>query len=70
MSRVLVVQDDEPIAEPLVRALRRDGHDAQWARTGSEALERARAMVFDLVILDLGLPDTDGITVCREQAVG
>jgi DNA-binding response OmpR family regulator len=65
MPRVLVVEDDEPIAEPLVRAIRRDGHDAHWARTGAEALEAAAADVFDLVVLDLGLPDIDGIDVCQ-----
>jgi DNA-binding response OmpR family regulator len=65
MPRVLVVEDDEPIAEPLVRALRRDGHDASWASTGAEGLEMAGAEEFDLVVLDLGLPDMDGIDVCR-----
>ncbi|HEX3622534.1 MAG TPA: response regulator transcription factor [Acidimicrobiales bacterium] len=70
MPRVLVVEDDEPIAEPLVRALRRDGHDAQWARTGAEALEAAQAGPFDLVLLDLGLPDIDGIDVCQRLRQG
>jgi len=65
MARVLVVEDDEPIAEPLVRALRRDGNDVHWAATGAEALEAARESPFDLVVLDLGLPDIDGIEVCR-----
>jgi len=65
MPRVLVVEDDEPIAEPLVRALRRDGHDARWARTGADALEAVRSESFDLVVLDLGLPDIDGIQVLQ-----
>lgn len=65
MSRVLVVEDDEPIADPLVRALRRDGHDTHWAQTGAGALAAARAETFDLVLLDLGLPDLDGIDVCQ-----
>jgi len=65
MPRVLVVEDDEPIAEPLLRAIRRDGHDAHWARTGTEALAVAGNNAFDLVVLDLGLPDIDGIEVCQ-----
>jgi DNA-binding response OmpR family regulator len=65
MPRVLVVEDDEPIAEPLLRAIRRDGHDAHWARTGAEALAAAGTDTFDLVVLDLGLPDIDGIEVCQ-----
>lgn len=70
MPRVLVVEDDEPIAEPLVRALRRDGHDARWARTGVEALQIAHDEPFDLVLLDLGLPDIDGIDVCHQLREG
>jgi len=70
MPRVLVVEDDEPIAEPLVRALRRDGHDARWARTGADALEAVRSESFDLVVLDLGLPDIDGTDVCQQIRQG
>jgi DNA-binding response OmpR family regulator len=66
MARVLLVEDDGPIAEPLVRALRRDGHEATLASTGGDALEAARRSGFDLVVLDLGLPDVDGIDVCRQ----
>ena len=65
MPRVLVVEDDEPIAEPLIRAIRRDGHDAHWARTGTEALAAVGTNAFDLIVLDLGLPDMDGIEVCQ-----
>jgi DNA-binding response OmpR family regulator len=70
MARVLVVEDDEPIAEPLLRALGRDGHTVTWAPNGHEGLEAAAAEHFDLVILDLGLPDVDGIDVCRRLRQG
>ncbi|MDQ1374306.1 MAG: hypothetical protein QOJ09_1644 [Actinomycetota bacterium] len=66
MPRVLVVEDDEPIAEPLMRALRREGPEVTWVATGAKGLEAAKAAEFDLVILDLGLPDIDGIDVCRQ----
>ncbi|MGW0519285.1 response regulator transcription factor [Crossiella sp. NPDC003009] len=61
--RVLLVEDDEPIAESLRRGLRRYGFEVDWVRTGAAALTAAEA---DLVLLDLGLPDTDGLDVCRE----
>lgn len=66
MSRVLVVEDDDPIAAMLVRALERDGHRTSRTATGGTALDLAATETFDLVLLDLGLPDVDGVTVCRE----
>jgi len=60
--RVLVVEDERAIAEPLAEGLRREGFEVEWAPTGSAALEAARA---DLVLLDLRLPDMDGLDVCR-----
>jgi two-component system, OmpR family, response regulator RegX3 len=61
--RVLLVEDDEPVAESLRRGLIRYGFEVDWVRTGEEALKAPAA---ELVLLDLGLPDTDGLDVCRE----
>lgn len=61
--RVLLVEDDEPVAESLRRGLRRYGFEVDWVATGRDALAAGPA---DLVLLDLGLPDTDGLDVCRE----
>jgi len=61
-----VVEDDDPIMLALVRALERDGHATVRASTGGQALDLAANEQFDLVLLDLGLPDIDGVTVCRE----
>ena len=61
--RVLLVEDDEPIAESLTRGLSRYGFEVQWVRTGTEALA---ADDFVLALVDLGLPDMDGLDVCRE----
>ncbi|KOX19938.1 transcriptional regulator [Saccharothrix sp. NRRL B-16348] len=61
--RVLLVEDDEPIAESLARGLGRYGFDVEWVRTGAEALA---AEPTDMVLVDLGLPDMDGLDVCRE----
>ena len=62
--RVLLVEDDEPIAESLTRGLSRYGFEVRWVLTGAEAL--ATAEDFALVLVDLGLPDMDGLDVCRE----
>jgi DNA-binding response OmpR family regulator len=63
--RVLVVEDDEAIAQVLQRSLRLEGYDVKIAPDGISALEEAHAFLPDLVILDLGLPGMDGIEVAR-----
>lgn len=60
--RILVVEDDDSIAEPLLAGLEREGFATTWIDTGAEALE---AEPHDLILLDLGLPDIDGRDVCR-----
>lgn len=71
MARVLVVEDEEDIAFPLVRTLEREGYDVAWVQSGESALERMQAEKSDVVILDLGLPDMDGLEVCkRARAAG
>lgn len=60
--RILLVEDDDSIAQPLVTGLRRDGFDVQRVPTGTAALEAERP---EFVLLDLGLPDMDGADVCK-----
>jgi DNA-binding response OmpR family regulator len=60
---VLVVEDDPGIATQLVRGLERAGYTAQSVAMGAEALSRPPS---DVVLLDLGLPDIDGVDVCRQ----
>ncbi len=64
-GRVLVVEDDEAIADVLRRTLRQEGHDVRSSTDGIEALRAAEEFVPDLVVLDLGLPGLDGVEVCR-----
>jgi DNA-binding response OmpR family regulator len=64
-ARVLVVEDDEHIRELVVLHLGLEGHTAVAIADGAEALTRARAEPFDLLILDLMLPGLDGVTLCR-----
>lgn len=61
--RVLIVEDEDSIAEPLAEGLRREGFDVARAATGTDALAAAPV---DVVLLDLRLPDRDGLDVCRE----
>jgi DNA-binding response OmpR family regulator len=63
--RVLVVEDDDEIAQTLQRSLRLDGYEVRIAGDGEAALDQAAAYNPDLVILDLGLPKLDGIEVAR-----
>jgi two-component system response regulator RegX3 len=64
--RVLIVEDDDAIATPLAKGLEREGLGVERVETGADALTCAAAVAFDVVLLDLGLPDRDGFDVCRE----
>jgi len=63
--RVLVVEDDEDIAQALQRSLRMEGYDVRTSPDGEDALEQGRSFAPDLVILDLGLPKLDGVEVAK-----
>ena len=65
VSRVLLVEDDPTIGEVLTSSLRSHAHEVFWEETGTTALARAAMTPVDLVLLDLGLPDIDGVEVCR-----
>ncbi|GAB2652808.1 two-component system response regulator CreB [Arenimonas aestuarii] len=66
MARVLLVEDEVAIAQTVEYALRADGFETAHALSGHEALGLARLQVFDLAILDVGLPDIGGFALCRE----
>jgi DNA-binding response OmpR family regulator len=63
--RVLVVEDDDEIAQTLQRSLRMEGYEVRIASDGVSALDDAHAFLPDLVVLDLGLPRLDGIDVAK-----
>ncbi len=65
VTRVLLVEDDRDIAEPLARALVREGYEVGTAHDGRLALEEVLDAPPDLIILDVGLPGMDGLEVCR-----
>jgi DNA-binding response OmpR family regulator len=62
---LLLVEDDEDIAGPLARALRREGHEVVTAAEGGAALRSAIDGEVDLILLDVGLPGMSGLEVCR-----
>lgn len=63
--RVLVVEDEEPIANAIERGLIKRGYAVDVAFDGAEALEKAGVNQYDVVCLDLNLPRVDGVEVCR-----
>ncbi|CAA9378182.1 MAG: Two-component transcriptional response regulator, LuxR family [uncultured Nocardioides sp.] len=67
---VLVVEDEEDIAIPLVRTLEREGYAVASVSSGEEAIARVAGEMPAVVILDLGLPDMDGLDVCRQLRGG
>jgi two-component system, OmpR family, response regulator MprA len=63
--RVLIVDDDRAVREALRRVLRLAGYDTEEAAGGSAAIDLVVQSVPDAVVLDVGLPDLDGLEVCR-----
>lgn len=64
--RVLLVEDDRMIAQGLQTALRQDGYAVDWMSDGRAAAAALHSARFDLMLLDLGLPQRDGLSVLRE----
>jgi two-component system, OmpR family, response regulator QseB len=63
--RLLLVEDDAMIAEAIRTGLRRDGFAVDWVPDGAAAEQVLRTEVFDVLLLDLGLPRSDGLQVLR-----
>ncbi len=63
--RLLLVEDDPMIGEPVLDALRAEHYAVDWVRDGGMAEAALAAQRYDLVLLDLGLPRRDGLTVLR-----
>jgi len=66
MKRILLIEDEAGIAEPLVYQLEKEGFSVVWSTDGKEGLERFVSEGADLVLLDLMLPGMSGEDVCRE----
>jgi two-component system response regulator MprA len=64
-ARLLVVDDDRAVRESLRRALALEGYDVDLAEDGADALARVAAATPDAIVLDVLMPDVDGLAVCR-----
>lgn len=63
IKSILVVEDDRFIGEMYVRSLRREGYDVDWVVTGSEGFTAATTKQYDLMMLDIMLPEEQGTDV-------
>ena len=70
MSKILIVEDEPGIAFALENDLQTEGYEVGVVGDGVEAVRRARAEPFDLILLDVMLPNKDGFEVCRELRRG
>jgi signal transduction histidine kinase len=64
--RILIIEDNDDVSETMAAWLEQMGHQVTIARAGNPGVAQIRANPFDLVLCDLGLPDVDGIEVCRQ----
>jgi DNA-binding response OmpR family regulator len=64
--RILIVEDEEKLAKSLKKALEAEAYAVDVANNGEEGFEAGLVEDYDVVVLDLGLPDTDGISVCHK----
>jgi two-component system catabolic regulation response regulator CreB len=66
MPKVLLVEDEDAIAQTLIYALETEGLTTVWTRLGQDAMKTLQAGDIDVMILDVGLPDINGFDLCRE----
>lgn len=66
VARILLVEDDAETRDLVAGALRAEGHDVTDVSRGAAATAAVRAQEFSAIVLDVRLPDSDGITLCRE----
>ncbi|MBC8330896.1 MAG: response regulator transcription factor [Anaerolineae bacterium] len=69
MTRILIVDDDELIADSLSYSLKLEGYETRSVGLGAQALDALSAFSPDLVVLDLNLPDINGMEVCRQMRI-
>src|SRR5688572_10372182 len=66
MKRILVIEDEQTIADAVVHSIEREGYAATWCSRGQAGLEKLKGGDFALVVLDVGLPDTTGFELCKQ----
>lgn len=66
MTKILIIEDEKSIADTIVFALEQEGFECDWVTLGSDALARQQKHAYDFWILDIGLPDINGLEVCKQ----
>lgn len=66
MKKILLVEDDRTLSETLTRHLNQNGYHTTFAYTKEDAVTKIRNLKFDLILLDITLPDGNGFAVCEE----
>ena len=62
---ILFIEDDKPIAEMYARVLEREGYSVEFAYNGNEGLQKAQSKHYDLILLDIMMPEMSGIEVLK-----
>lgn len=65
-ARIIIVDDDEGIRETLSAILQEEGYQVDTAETGKQAIEKTNARLYNLALIDIRLPDIEGIDLLRE----
>jgi two-component system, OmpR family, alkaline phosphatase synthesis response regulator PhoP len=65
-KKILLVEDEENLGEIIQLNLELDGHEVNWVKDGKAAIEKGVGETFDLIILDVMLPEASGLQVCQE----
>jgi YesN/AraC family two-component response regulator len=68
-KNILIIDDEELVTESLKRLLKKEGYNAEIAKSGKEALEKVKKTVFDLIISDVRMPEMDGIETIKQIRV-
>lgn len=66
IKNILVIEDDRFIGEMYVRSLRKEGYEVDWVVTGTEGYSSATSKTYDLILLDIMLPEAQGTDVLSE----
>jgi len=64
-NKILIIEDEKPIADTIIYSLKNDGFEPHWCATGKQGLDAINKTDISLIILDIGLPDINGIDLCK-----
>jgi two-component system, OmpR family, catabolic regulation response regulator CreB len=66
LKKILIIEDEQSIADAVVHSIEREGYSATWCSLGSSGLEKLKSGDFALIVLDVGLPDISGFELCKK----